>query len=181
MKKIFFLLIPSIIVFACNDMNHNHHADDQKNEKSDRGLIKETVTKFFIAVDELNWTEVKSLFTDSVSIDYTSMQGGEVELLPAHEIIDSWASYLPGFDYTHHQLGNFLVEIDNCESFLFCYVIAKHYLKNDSAKSVWSVVGSYDINLIKEEGTWRIKMLKFNLKYTSGNEDLPQMALENVK
>jgi hypothetical protein len=33
-------------------------------------------------------------------------------------------------------------------------------------------VGSYDFELLKDDGNWRISKFKFNLKYVDGNANL---------
>ena len=138
--------------------------------------ITETVSKFFIAVDQRNWDEVQKIFNDTVLLDYTSMAGGEPADLASQQIIDAWKGLLPGFDQTHHQLGNFIVEADTEIAKVFCYGTATHYLENETMLNVWTVVGTYDLELQNMEGNWRISKMKFNLKYFDGNNALPGLA-----
>jgi hypothetical protein len=143
--------------------------------------IIETVNKFFISVDNRDWDIVKAIFNDTVSLDYTSMAGGQPADLPSADIIDSWKSVMPGFDKTHHQLGNYLIETDSLVAKVFCYGTATHYLSNESKNNVWTVVGSYDLELQTVSKAWRITKMKFNLKYIDGNGELPKMAQERAK
>jgi hypothetical protein len=143
--------------------------------------VQETISRFFIAVDSRNWDEVKKLFADTVLLDYTSMAGGEPANLLSEQIIESWKGLLPGFDSTHHQLGNFIIKADLEVAKAFCYVTATHYLKNDSGNNVWTVVGSYDLELVSTCSNWLITKMKFNLKYIDGNSALPAMAQERLK
>ena len=72
--------------------------------------IIQAINKFFISVDDRNWEDVATTLCEEVLLDYSSMGGGEpVQLLP-EQIVGNWKALLPGFDSTHHQLGNFLVE-----------------------------------------------------------------------
>ena len=128
----------------------------------------ETVNQLFIGVDERNWEQVSKVFADTVLLDYTSMAGGEPALLTSQQIIDSWKGVLPGFDTTHHQLGNY-------------YGTATHYLANESGKNVWTVVGTYNLELSEANGVLKITGMKFNLKYMDGNSVLAQMAQERLK
>jgi len=146
----------------------------------DNHQITETINKLFISVDNRDWDEVKSIFCDTVLLDYTSMTGGEPAALSSSQIIDSWKDILPGFDKTHHQLGNYLVETDSDLAKVFCYGTATHYLANESKKNIWTVVGSYDLELEKINNAWRIIKMKFNLKYIDGNNDLPKMAKDRL-
>jgi hypothetical protein len=143
--------------------------------------VNETVNQLFISVDNRDWETVKVTLNDTVFLDYTSMAGGQPANLTSGQIIDSWKGLLPGFNATHHQLGNYLIETDHDFARVFCYVTATHYLENESGKNIWTVVGSYDLVLKVVNKSWRITNMKFNLKYIDGNNDLPKMAQEKLK
>lgn len=147
----------------------------------DKIEIIEFVNRLFIAVDERNWQEVSDIFNDNVLLDYTSMAGGEPVNLTAVQIIDSWKNVLPGFDRTHHQLGNFRISDEPDIIRVFCYGTATHYLKNDSGDNVWTVVGTYDLELQYINARLKVTAMKFNLKYTDGNNDLPAIAQNRLK
>lgn len=147
----------------------------------DTQQIIETINKLFISVDNRDWENVKAIFSDTVLLDYTSMAGGQPADLASADIIDSWKSILPGFDKTHHQLGNYIIETDALVAKVFCYGTATHYLSNESKNNLWTVVGSYDLELQTVSKAWRITKMKFNLKYIDGNGELPKMAQERTK
>lgn len=147
----------------------------------DKQQAIETVNQLFIGVDERNWEQVSNVFADKVLLDYTSMAGGEPALLTSQQIIDSWKGVLPGFDKTHHQLGNYLVEGDSSSIKVFCYGTATHYLANESGKNVWTVVGTYNLELSEANGVLKITAMKFNMKYMDGNSDLAQMAQKRLQ
>jgi len=178
-RKLLFLLILSALfgfqkIFAQEEIQPG-------NEVLVMEQVPETLVKLVIAVDNRKWEEVKACFSDTVLLDYTSMAGGKPAELTPDQIIASWKELLPGFDHTHHQLGNFVVsEAGSGTAKLYCYVTATHYLKNDSGNNVWTVVGSYDAGLVNDNNKWKITSLKFNLKYTDGNNDLPKMAKERL-
>jgi hypothetical protein len=142
--------------------------------------IIEQICRFFVAVDNRAWDDVKKILADEVLLDYSSMGGGEPAVLAPGQIIEAWKALLPGFDVTHHQLGNFLVEAAGDHANAFCYGTATHYLAGDPKGNLWTVVGSYAISLGLINGAWRMLTFKFNLKYVDGNLDLPRLAQENV-
>jgi hypothetical protein len=143
--------------------------------------IIETVNQLFISTDNRDWEKVTKAFNDTVLLDYTSMAGGQPANLSPNQIIESWKGIMPGFDHTHHQLGNYLVHTENETGKVFCYGTATHYLANESKNNLWTVVGSYDFELKRVGGNWRISKMKFNLKYMDGNLDLPKLAQEKLK
>lgn len=173
------LFLIALLTFQCNDNNHNSMQKEVSN--MDNQMIIETVNKLFISVDNRDWDNAKSIFSDTVLLDYTSMTGGEPATLTPDQIIDSWKGILPGFDKTHHQLGNYIIEANSDIAKVFCYGTATHYLANESNNNLWTVVGSYDLELKIINNTWRITKMKFNLKYIDGNTDLPKMAQERLK
>ncbi|MNM19545.1 hypothetical protein D3C81_298550 [compost metagenome] len=141
---------------------------------------EDTVVELFVAVDSRDWDGVRKCLADQVLLDYSSMNGQPPAVLSANDIIDSWGNVLPGFNSTHHQLGNMLVRANPSEASLFCYGTATHYLEHESG-NVWTVVGSYDFDLKEMNGGWRIVKMKFNFKYQDGNTELPALAVEKAK
>lgn len=173
MKKLALILITIFTLINCKN--------NLKTQKMDKNQIVETVNQLFIAVDDRNWEQVGKIFNDTVLLDYSSMSGGNPVQLTSAQIIDSWKGILPGFDKTHHQTGNFIVNIDSGTINVFCYGTATHYLKNESNNNVWTVVGSYNFELIEKSNNYVVTKMKFNLKYIEGNLDLPKLASEKIK
>lgn len=138
------------------------------------------VNKFFIAVDACDWETVLSIFDENVDADYSSMSGQPGAVVKATDLVEGWKGLLPGFTHTHHQLGNTIVAEGKGQASVFSYVRATHYLENEKG-NLWTVVGSYDIDLKEIDGEWRITKLKLNFKYQDGNGDLPVAAMEALK
>lgn len=146
----------------------------------DKLQLLEAVNRFFMAVDNRDWEQVKTAMHPTILLDYTSMAGGEPATLTPEQITDSWKKLLPGFDATHHQLGNYIVETADEKANVLCYGTAAHYLKNDSGNHLWTVAGTYAIELSLLSGIWKIEALKFNLRYMDGNMDLPALAQQRL-
>ena len=142
--------------------------------------IQETITKLFVNSDLRVWNEVEAQFAPKVILDYSSMTGNPLAELSPKDITTGWKTVLPGFTYTHHQIGNFVIEINNRKAHSFCYGTATHYLEDDDG-NVWTVIGSYDFDLEKFEGKWKITSMTFNYKYQDGNGKLSEKSIENVK
>lgn len=142
---------------------------------------KDVVINLFVTTDLNDWSAVEHVFDSSVVLDYSSMNGQPGSELTPMQIIDAWKGILPGFESTHHQLGNFQTSVKDNSAHVFCYGTASHYLK-DEAGSLWTVVGTYDFDLVKDRsGKWKITAMKFNFKYQDGNNGLAQKAINNLK
>ena len=85
---------------------------------------------------------------------------------------------MPLFNSTNHQISNFLIDENENSATVFCYGTATHYFPNESGKNVWTVVGTYDFDLVKIHSEWKVTKMKFNFKYQDGNIDLPKLVQE---
>lgn len=143
--------------------------------------LQAQITKLFVYTDQQEWEKLKNIFAEKVLLDYSSFTGAPAAELTSDEIIQAWSGFLPGFEATHHQVGNYLIESNVNTARVFCYGMATHYLPNDSGKNVWIVVGSYDFDLVKTETGWQVNAMKFNFKYQDGNTELPQLMQNDAK
>ena len=142
--------------------------------------IQETISKMFVNSDQRQWETVEAQFAPKVILDYSSMTGNPAVVVSPTDITTGWKTVLPGFTFTQHQIGNFITEVNGDKAHSFCYGTANHYLENTNG-NVWTVVGSYDFDLEKIDGYWRITAMTFNFKYQDGNTRLIEKAIEHVK
>ena len=145
---------------------------DQLEILINKDQIRETIDQLFIATDNRDWQKVKQCFADNVKFDMTSLTGGVPAIMKSEEIVGGWEDGLKNLEAIHHQAGNYLIEVNNDESTVFCYAIASHYLSTSTGKNTRTFVGSYNFHLRMKDNRWRIDQFKFNLKYSSGNMDL---------
>jgi hypothetical protein len=138
----------------------------------DQTKIIETINRLFIGTDNRDWALVRNCFAPSVLFDMSSLGAGEPKHLTPDDIISAWDTGLKPLKAIHHQAGNYLVDVNGTKAEAFCYGIASHYLPNKSNNNTRTFVGSYEFELLKNSGGWRIATFKFNLKYIDGNPDL---------
>ncbi|OIQ21104.1 MAG: hypothetical protein BM557_04940 [Flavobacterium sp. MedPE-SWcel] len=115
-----------------------------------------------------------------VNLDYSSMTGNPATNLSSSDIISGWKTVLPGFTNTHHQIGNFIIKVNENKANAFCYGTATHFIEGNE-NPIWTVIGSYDFELERLKNRWKIKTMKFNHKHQSGNNKLVEQAIKNVK
>ena len=138
----------------------------------DRANIVDIINTVFIGTDSRRWELVRSCFAPSVLFDMSSMGAGEPRHMTPDEIVAAWESRLKPMQAIHHQVGNYLVTVENGTASAFCYGIAIHYLPNPTQQNTRTFVGSYDFGLEKSGERWRITAFKFTLKYVDGNLQL---------
>ena len=138
-------------------------------ETTQRDELIEAVTRLFVATDDRDWERVRSCFADRVLFD---MGSGNAGYKTPEAIIAGWTDGLSALKFIHHQVGNFLVDIQGESAGVFCYGIAFHYLPNRTNLNTRTFVGSYDLHLWRVEGQWKIDAFTYHPKFVEGNLSL---------
>jgi hypothetical protein len=136
-----------------------------------------SIKNLFEGADERNWQKVQNSMLKTVLLDYTSMTGGNASAQTRQQIADTWAAFLPGFDKTHHQLWGFDVNVKENIANVHYTGKADHFINNE----VWTVEGTYETEVQKENNQWLIAKHKFNLTKQSGNLNLPAIATQLIQ
>lgn len=149
---------------------------------SDKLAVIEKVNQVALHADLLQWDRlIQDVFHETVTVDYTSLFGGEAETLTGKELIARWKSVLPGFDSTQHLLGSHFVEIDGDTAKAIVHVRANHVLANTMGGDTWVVGGTYYYELIRTDAGWRVRSSRLAKSYVEGNQQLLALAQQRVK
>ena len=143
----------------------------------EKDLVIQTITTIFHGADQHDWAAVQNALAGQVWLDYTSLAGGQPSLLTGQQIANAWASFLPGFDKTHHQLSQFEVDLGGSSARVRFSGKADHFIGAAS----WTVEGSYDAEAIQQNGRWRVTKLVLHLVSQRGDLSLPARAAEVMK
>lgn len=138
----------------------------------DRTAVIDVVTALFTATDRKDWARVEACLTDPVTLDMTSLAGGEPAKLTPAQVAGGWREGLASIDHVHHQVGNFEVRVAGNQADVSCYGIAYHHRAISSPDNLRTFVGSYDVHLRRVGASWRIELFKFNAKFVTGNLEL---------
>lgn len=142
--------------------------------------IANVVARWFAAVDRRHWTAAEALMTAPFHLDYSSFGGGPAANRKPGDVLAAWAGFLPGFDATHHQLGNLDIRCKEQAAVVSCYVTASHFIASAANGPVWVVVGTYELSLIHDKGMWLLSSCRFDFKYQDGNTALPALAQQRL-
>jgi hypothetical protein len=169
---IFLLIAPLLLAHT----SHAQSSSAMTTEAVDRTAIHDTVVRMLHGIDAQEWEAVRASFADSVTTDYTSLFGGEVQTQASDALVDGWASFLPGFDATQHLLGPLVIEADDDSAQVRCAVTAVHRIGED----VWTVGGHYDVRLKSEAEGWAITHLTLDTAFEQGDRGLTERAGERA-
>ena len=138
--------------------------------------ITNAVSRFFAAVDRCDWRAVQDQMTSTFHVDYSSYGGGPAADVTPEDLTGAWAGVLPFFDHIHHQIGNLIVEQAEKTALVQCHGMATHFIADHPGGDLQFVVGTYDLKLLNDNGSWKLSSMRFNFKYASGNADLAAEA-----
>ncbi len=141
-----------------------------------RADVANAIYEFFEAVDAQDWPALRAAMTSPIHIDYSSMGGGAPAGLSAETVVEGWAQLLPGFDHTHHQLGQLHITVDGSAGAVRAYVVGVHLIGDRD----WTVVGTYDMTWTESAGRPQLSSLRLNFKYQTGDSALPDEARARV-
>ncbi|WP_211222343.1 nuclear transport factor 2 family protein [Actinokineospora enzanensis] len=142
---------------------------------ADRLDVIETCTRVVWHTDQREWERLGEVFADRVSLDYTSLNGGEPVTLAPEVIIGAWRDALGGYDSTHHLLTNHLVTVAGDEAVCTAAFLATHRLGSALGGSLWTLGGTYRFSLTRSD-RWRIDGMVMTAVWGDGNRDLPAQA-----
>ena len=140
--------------------------------KSQEQLIQNVVTSNAHHLDQRQWAELRALYTDVVTYDFRSLLGGDVQDVPADDMIASWLEIHSTIDATQHLIGAVAIVIETDHATADCHVRAYHRKNGAAGGEEWMVAGHYTYELIRLEATWKIRKVRLDLLYQTGNTAL---------
>ena len=135
----------------------------------DEAIVRSHINAFSSLADQGAFEYLGRLLAPKVRVDYRSLFGGEAEVLDRTELMQRWASFLPGFDATFHELSNMHISsTNNKRASVNVDVTASHYLDT----GFWAVSGQYEFELERNHGNWKINSIKLIAKSEQGSRDI---------
>jgi hypothetical protein len=144
--------------------------------------VSDVIGALGVRVDARDWDGVWALFSQEVRVDYTSLFGGEPEVLSPADLMERWRRMIPGFTHTTHLIAQPHVVVEYDRASASASVVAWHFIDDPSlgANDHWIVGGCYLFELVQAGGNWRITSLTLARAWARGNLDLPRLATERA-
>jgi hypothetical protein len=144
----------------------------------DKLAVAETVYRYATAVDRRDWALYRSLFADTVAIDFASFSPDQT---PRVMSADNWvAGVMPqftGLAATQHSMTNPLATVDGDAATITMYVRAHHVYDADDPTSFFTVGGYYDDTLIRADGGWLLTGVRLTVTWRAGDPSIMELAL----
>ena len=143
----------------------------------DRAAIVDAITDIAAGADRHDWPRVRGAFADTVTLDYTSLWGGEPATQSADEVIAQWSGFLPGFERTLHLVTNHtIVAADEDSATAEADFQAAHRIGTD----MWVLMGHYRYELVKVAGDWKVQAMTMDWTHETGDRGLVAKAAERA-
>ncbi|MFE9454253.1 nuclear transport factor 2 family protein [Streptomyces sp. NPDC006739] len=145
---------------------------------ADRLDIIETCTRMAWYIDQREWESLDDVFSDEIMLDYTSLNGGEPSAVSRKDLVGAWSGLLGSFAATQHLIGNFLVDVQGDTAVTTAMFQATHRMPNDHGGPLWTLGGTYRIDLERTADGWRINGIVMTATWADGNQHLLARAAE---
>jgi len=139
-----------------------------------RLAVEDAVVRMFVATDERDWPTLEDCFSNPFTLDMTSMVGGVPAILTPQQVASAWSEGFKPLDAVHHQIGNMRTSLKGDSALVLCHGVALHHRSAAQGLKSRVFVGTYEVQLSEDGGSWRITRLVFNLKFLDGNLKLEE-------
>ncbi len=144
---------------------------------ADRLAVAETVYRYATGVDRRDWALYRSLFTDTVTIDFSSF---DLNISPGVVRADDWvAGLIPlfsGLSATQHSMSNPLATVDGDTATISMYVQAHHVYDPHDPASWYTVAGYYDDSLVRLDDRWLLTGVRLTVVWRAGDPAIMELA-----
>ena len=142
----------------------------------DEAAVKTIVESVGLLADRHEFDALEKLYADELMFDYSSLSGAPAELKSPRAVMTEWASVLPGFDRTRHELSDVTANVDGDQATASANVQAGHWIDD----AYWRVDGHYDYQLERQAGDWKITAMTFTVEDELGSRDVFGPAIAAV-
>jgi hypothetical protein len=134
----------------------------------DRAAVSDVVTAYASAVDGRDWERFRSLFAETVFIDFRSFHPSLHRELPLDELVEITRG-LAAFDATQHLSTNHAHRIDGDRATCTSYMHAGHFLTREGEQHFCFLYGYYTYELQRVGSVWKID--RYGLQVTAQHGD----------
>lgn len=142
--------------------------------------MTEATVRMLWHADRREWDQLRDVLAEEVTLDYTSLNGGEPATLTAEQVIEAWSGLLGSLDATQHLVGNHLVSLDGDDARCTASFQATHLFANPFGDPVWTLGGHYEFRLSRSATGWRITSVTMIADWATGNQHVMTLVVERA-
>ncbi|WP_300015050.1 nuclear transport factor 2 family protein [uncultured Roseobacter sp.] len=141
----------------------------------DRAEMTRIADTIDAAVDAKDWATARAFFTQEITVDFTSLVGGDPATIPADGLIAGWSANLAGEKESFHLRGNHRISFDGADAAILKshgYAwnrMASGALPENGGEALWEVWGTYEHGFERTADGWRVNAMSFTATAERGN------------
>jgi hypothetical protein len=141
--------------------------------------VTSTVYRFAYALDNSDWTLMRSLFADEVEVDTTrtGQRGSTPGVIPAEDFVWQVKVSETGFEGTQLLLGNPIVDADGDRADVTLCFYGEHVAAITTGDPWYTIGGYQHWGLTRRSDGWRIDRFTLAPLWTRGNRDVMSLGL----
>jgi hypothetical protein len=134
--------------------------------------VRTLVARIAHTIDTRRWSDLRALYADEVTTDYTSIFGGEAQRQSGDALIAGWRELLGKLDATQHLVGAIDVRLDGDRATAECHVRGYHVRRGAAGGDEWMVAGQWVIEAVEREQGWRVTAMTLRTFYETGSREV---------
>jgi hypothetical protein len=141
--------------------------------------ITDRVYTFAYALDHRDWTLMRSVFADRLSVDTAAVghEGGAQGELTAEDMVWSVKLTETGFEGTQLLLGNPMVTVDGDDAECVVSFYGEHVALTVAGDPTYTIGGYQYWGLTRVSGSWLINRFRLEPLWTRGNRDVMNIGV----
>ena len=132
-------------------------------------------------VDGRDWALLRSIFTDRVTFDYSSLTGQPAVELAADDWVAGIKPMFTALEATQHSMTNPRVTVDDEDpdaAIVTMYLQAEHVLDAGDPSAWFTVGGYYSNRVVRTGGRWLLCGVTLTIRWQRGRPDVLTIAAE---
>jgi hypothetical protein len=138
--------------------------------------VRTLVARIAHTIDTRRWADLRALYADEVTTDYTSLFGGEVRRQSGDALIAGWRELLGALDATQHLVGPIDVRLESDRATAECHVRGYHVRRGAPGGDEWMVAGQWIIGAVERGGRWQVTTMTLRTFYETGSRGVLPVA-----
>lgn len=148
----------------------------------DRAAISDVVHAYATGLDRRDWALFRSIFTDSIEMDFRSV-GLREGLYDADKWVRDAERLFAGFSATQHSSSNHVHALRGDEATCTSNMQATHFVSHEADEDIavgedcWTIGGYYVNELVRCATEWKLAKVTLVVTWQTGNQALSRIAL----
>jgi hypothetical protein len=140
--------------------------------------ISDLCYRYAAGVDGRDWALLRSIFTDRVVFNYSSLTGRPAVELAADDWVAGIKPMFTALAATQHSMTNPRVTAEGDGALLTMYLQAEHVLDPDDSSAWFTVGGYYSNRATRINGRWLLSGVTLTIRWRRGRPDVLTIAAE---